>query len=564
QFRDASQVDERADLFSFGICLWLMLCGHKPYRVNYEPAPLPAPRLTSGEAPSPVLAEILRRTVAFDPAERYRDFDELRRRLNAAHEELFHFPCPFMELAHIDLRADSCNNRAVSLLELDRQEEARRLLDKALTINDTLEEAIYNRLLLDLQSNGASERLRRRISVAQQIAEHPDWFADLAAYAAGQDHSLPPYRLCVPKHTAEIYREGQLAKAARDNIKSLFAAGDFEACQEALLAAWEHIGFRRDQTFAKIYSRLARSGRPGQLVGIQRLAILSSVGRPIQALCRVPGGAALAALTKEGRLLAVDPTAPGRRPAPWPDAPRRVLCLTAAENRLLFASEKGQVVIRTFGRKAKPPVQTIQIKGRITSLAARRDGLTAVGCEDGSIFLFDAAGKRLAVLQAPESGPVSALALPPRRSVVISGSADGCLRFWDAASGECVRQTEAHALPVTGLDLAPDGLLLASSSADRRVRLWDVRTGACGHDLAAHEETVSGVLLTADHRYLVTAGEDDLVKVWDSEFGRCRFTRDGRGDGVTALTRDRADHIIATGHQDGGITLWMLVRRLEF
>ncbi len=578
QFRDASRVDERADLFSFGICLWLMLCGRKPYRANYEPAPLPAPRLADGSPPPPVLTEILQRTVAFDPSKRYRDFDELRQRLNAAHEELFHFPCPFMELAHVDLRADSCNNRAVSLLELDRQDEARRLLDKALAINDTLEEAIYNRLLLDLQAKGASERLRRRIAVAQHIAKHPDWFADLRECAADPSLPLPPYRLCIPKHTAEIYREGQLAKAARDNITSLFQAGDFESCQEALLAAWENIGFRRDQAFAKIYSRLARSGRPGQLVAIQRLATLSPAGRspagrspasrspagrPVQALCRLAGGSVLAALTSNGRLLAVDAGASARRPTPWPDAPPRVLCLAAAGNRLLMAGEDGTVTVRILGRKTSAR-HIIRTGKRVTSLAARNDGLAAAGCEDGSIFLFDGAGKRLAAFQAREGGPVSALALPPRRSVVISGSADGCLRFWDAASGECVRQTEAHALPVTGLDLAPDGLLLASYSADRRVRLWDLRTGSCNHDLPAHDEAVTGALLTADHRYLVTGGEDDLVKVWDTEFGRCRFTRDGRGDGVTAITRGRADHIVATGHQDGGITLWMLVRRLEF
>ncbi len=561
QFRDASKVDERADLFSFGICLWLMLCGHKPYRVNYEPAPLPEPRLADGSPPPPILAEILTRCVAFDPADRYRNFDELRARLNAAHEELFHFPCPYMELAHMDLRADSCNNRAVSLLELGKQTESLRLLDKALAINDTLDEAIYNRLLLEYQLGGNSERLRRRIAVARQLSRQPDWFADLeTAIKNGDRDALPPYRLCTPKHTAEIYREGQLEKAARDNITSLLEAGDFDDCQRALLTAWKHIGFRRDQTFTRVYNQLARHGRPTNLVGIQRLASLAGTGPAIRAVTRLPKSSAIVALRDNGRLVLFD--ASGRRaPTAWREAPADTACLAAARDRIALGCQDGTILIKSVGAGK---VLRLQSNQPVTSLALRDDGLLAAGCADGTILLFDASGKPSGTLSDPSGGPVTAVVLPARRSAVISGSADGCLRFWDLAARECQRVAEAHALPVTSLDLAADGLLLASGSADRHVRLWDVRTGVCGRNFIAHEEAVTGVLLTADHRYLVTVGDDDLVKVWDTEFGRCRFVRDGRGDGITAVGRGAAAHMFLTGRQDGGLTIWMLVHRLDF
>ena len=66
QFIDAGKVDERSDIFSFGVCLWIMLCGRKPYRHNYEqqPIPEPAPQQT-GESFPPSLVNLLKKCVSF-------------------------------------------------------------------------------------------------------------------------------------------------------------------------------------------------------------------------------------------------------------------------------------------------------------------------------------------------------------------------------------------------------------------------------------------------------------------------------------------------------------------
>jgi serine/threonine protein kinase len=56
QFTDASGVDERADIFSFGVCLYEMCCGARPYDVTIG---------ERREAPDPV--KLSRDEISFSP-----------------------------------------------------------------------------------------------------------------------------------------------------------------------------------------------------------------------------------------------------------------------------------------------------------------------------------------------------------------------------------------------------------------------------------------------------------------------------------------------------------------
>lgn len=59
QFRDAHNVDLRTDIYSFGLCLWLMLCERKPFVKNSVrqiiPEPVPAAANLSFPLPGPRL-----------------------------------------------------------------------------------------------------------------------------------------------------------------------------------------------------------------------------------------------------------------------------------------------------------------------------------------------------------------------------------------------------------------------------------------------------------------------------------------------------------------------------
>src|SRR6185436_5431695 len=84
-------VDHRADLYSFGVLLYLMLCGRVPFADDnllkvlqmQVSEPLPPPRRVNPEL-SPQLAAVLERALAKDPDARYVSMDALLIDLEAA------------------------------------------------------------------------------------------------------------------------------------------------------------------------------------------------------------------------------------------------------------------------------------------------------------------------------------------------------------------------------------------------------------------------------------------------------------------------------------------------
>ncbi|MEW6220776.1 MAG: serine/threonine-protein kinase, partial [Thermodesulfobacteriota bacterium] len=113
QWRDTHQVDGRTDIYSFGLCLWMMFCGRKPFANSRQELPIPEPVGAGRLAIPPALAAILKRCIAFAPEARYPDFAALRLDLNAVYLEAFRVPCPYNRLDWLDLRADTLNNRGV-------------------------------------------------------------------------------------------------------------------------------------------------------------------------------------------------------------------------------------------------------------------------------------------------------------------------------------------------------------------------------------------------------------------------------------------------------------------
>ncbi|MEW6428571.1 MAG: protein kinase [Thermodesulfobacteriota bacterium] len=565
QFRDASRVDRRSDIFSFGICLWLMFCSVKPYRANYLQTPVPEPLRPDGGALPPTLATLLKKCVAYAPEERFQDFAELRQALAAVYRDLFHFPCPFNELDDIDQRADSLNNRAVSYLELGKEDKAEAALLQALEINDHLDEAVYNRLLLQWRKGAvARERLLRRIDNAIRGCSRRDWFEDLRRRVEGESDSdkvLPAWRLCIPRRPADLYRESQLLTATRRTIDNNLEDERLDECQESLVKAWQDMHFRRDRGFTRVYEELLARGRKKEVIGIQRLMTLASPGAPVARLVPIPGAAQLLALLADGRLALCNPAS--RETQPWMKELQTASAIAAGAVGLVVGTSAGS--IHVIGAR-KEMCRHLRAAGKLTSLALQQQGtLLAAGSVTGTVSVWDLATGRSKTMHAGNGGAVLSLAIPGRRQQIIAGCADGSLRFFDGGSGECERIIEtAHPLPVHDIAVAADGLQFATVCGDRKVRIWECATGRSIREITAHAEAVSGALLTADHRHCLTVSIDDTLRVWESEQGGCAALMTGGREGLTCLAEGPAPHLFLAGGQDGTLVVGMLIYRMEF
>jgi len=578
QFRDTHKVDQRTDIFSFGLCLWVMLCGKKPFKHNAVKTPIPAPTPVAPKVTfPPALKRALKKCVAFDPDERYQSFAELRYDLNEAYAALFNAACPYAELTNIDMRADSLNNRAVSLLELGNYKDAARCLSMTLEINDMQPEAIYNQMLLAWKTGKADPaRIIRRIEAFRKRTDAPPWFDDLERAVKRSmlgskidnrkgDEKTPEFRLCPPRTTLDVFREGQLRESVQRNIQDHLDARRYKACHDVLMTAWKNIGFRKEKFFNHVYERLLLVGEKEKVIGAQRFLTLKGQGLPASNVAHVPRSRKIVSAGPDGQILVRD-LGKSQQVAFFgkKGLPITAMAVCPKGKHLAAGHQDGTVsllspgtgnVIAT-GPTHKGPVYTIGFSGDAKHLAS--------GGGDGILkFLKLSTGPESSV-SVQEGGPIRSLVFWPGTVDLATGSEDGKIRFWSQGGKECTRILEAHALPVTALSASADGKLLASASRDRQVKIWERQDGRCLKTIKAHEETITSVLIMPDNRTCISGCEDDIIKVWDMESGECLVTLDGRGDGITSLNHGPRPHTFLAGRRDGGVVLWMLIYQLAF
>jgi serine/threonine-protein kinase len=117
QWESTHEVDEGADIFAFGVCLYEMLCGRRPYEIAAGPrqeAPDPANLRGDDTFPSR-LSLLLMRCVDWDRERRPEGATEIRKELCEIYDHIFGAPSPWAELPTIPLEADGWNNRGGEL-----------------------------------------------------------------------------------------------------------------------------------------------------------------------------------------------------------------------------------------------------------------------------------------------------------------------------------------------------------------------------------------------------------------------------------------------------------------
>ena len=258
QFTDFANVTVSADIYSFGIMLYEMLVGKRPFKSrkpedfyyqHLKVTPLD-PGSVRHEVSQP-LSRLVMRCIAKNPGERYPDFEVLEKELAGILRKEFQQEVP--EPAREELEAWEIVNKGAALSNLGRTKEALSYFDKALKLLPNFDAAWLNKGVVLAKAGRDEEALA---CYAKAIKGNPHsadaWYnAGLAHQNRGSlDEALQSYERALalsPRYEAAWLNKGVI-------LRRMQRPQDAIECYERVLSinaqsavAWHNKGFALSQ-----------------------------------------------------------------------------------------------------------------------------------------------------------------------------------------------------------------------------------------------------------------------------------------------------------------------------
>jgi len=151
-----------------------------------------------------------------------------------------------------------------------------------------------------------------------------------------------------------------------------------------------------------------------------------------------------------------------------------------------------------------------------------------IGLRNGNIQIFRLSelsnqGNEASVYQSLKGHTVtvSALGITPNGNLLVSGSYDKTLRVWDLERGQSIQEMSGHTEGIGKVLITPDGERVISLAFDGSIRVWDITTGSCQHDVTGQKLRVNTMAISPDGKLLLTGDNDELLRIWDLVSGAC-------------------------------------------
>lgn len=424
------------DIWSWAVTVLAMFCGRVPCRfgghtagevfesyLKQGPPERFLPKMPEG------LVELLRLCFRRDPEQRPRDMVEISDWLRAVWRDLTGQRYPRYQPTAADLRADSLNNRAASLLDLGNYQEAMQTWSLAWREHPWQPQVTFNRALLEWRAGRLTdlELIGQLEELCKNRPQAPE--AYFALGLAQLERFEPKLAVEALENALQLGGGPEVASALEEARKML---ADMPRCLRSFTGQPPHVtevflGARGDRALSGLDARTMR-------------------------LWEVENGRTLTTLEVPALPGSVSTSADGR----WQ----------------LRQIRNGDFVVQ---QAAMP--STAEVFRRIEWGPADRlvtpDGTRVfVATDQCTIELRQVADDTLVRIFRGHTAPIRSLAISANGAWLLSGSSDKTLRLWEVATGRCLRTFKGHTDPVSGVYLSADARWALSSSTGRTLRLW--------------------------------------------------------------------------------------------
>jgi WD40 repeat protein/serine/threonine protein kinase len=512
----------KTDIWSWGVSVLEMFTGEVYWKFGEAATEVLEGYLDEGAhvtdtPPMPEdVAKLLQQCFRRNAAERPKNMLEIAGRLQDIYQHEVGQPYPRQLPKAVELRADSLNNKALSLLDLGKDEEAVRTWQKALEIDPHQVEAFYN--------FGVWRWNHAELTDLELVQQ-------LEAFARTQPGVWMPYFLLGKAHL--IRRDLPAARHALEKAASL-------APEEPLV-----------------------------LEALQRLEGIS----PVECLRIIDAeyGIRSVAITPDEHQVFVGGNDITLKV--W-DLENET-CLktmnghTNQVNSVAIVPDWTRVAVSGSSDRTVRVWNLITygcrytLKGHthsVNAVAVSMDGRWAAsGSDDSTVRIWDLKNGECARILRGHTSLVRAVAITPDGQRAVSGSADKTLRVWNLVNGECLHTLDNYGYVANAVIISSDGQkVLSMSMYDKVIRVWDLNTGVCIMILEGHMGEVFYAAITSDSRYVISGSEDRTLRVWDMTSGVCLRTLEGHTGSVHAVALTSVSHLAVSGSYDKTLRVWQL------
>eukprot|EP00058_Branchiostoma_floridae_P024829 XP_002610319.1 hypothetical protein BRAFLDRAFT_84043 [Branchiostoma floridae] len=249
------------------------------------------------------------------------------------------------------------------------------------------------------------------------------------------------------------------------------------------------------------------------------------------------------------------------------------------------------------------PILVTPVVSMVTCVAIANDSVfAALGCENGSILVFNIRTKALMHTLQGHQAPVTDVAIshddhfilsaaeddtvhvwnldkmPVDReetdsisksvtcitvgtverdgsSIALSGGKDGSCRLWSMETYKMLHHLQDHVKAITCVALSSNGTFAVSGSEDTTIKVWSVDNGLVVLSFVEHSAPIAYVTVTSDDTRILSADIKNSLKLWQAESGNILLSCTGPSL-LVAVTPDNQNAV--SGDRDNVMKIWTL------